>query len=58
MSDPSSTDGDLELQEDHRPIVGDTGSLAKASHTDLRDEHGRGGIMRTDRFEVHSDDNV
>ncbi|KAL8948265.1 MAG: hypothetical protein Q9222_005536 [Ikaeria aurantiellina] len=57
-TDQSSKGDDIELREHKHPIVSDAGYPAKDSNDDLRSQHNHGGIMRTDRFEVHSDDNV
>ncbi|KAL8721225.1 MAG: hypothetical protein Q9225_002037 [Loekoesia sp. 1 TL-2023] len=57
-SHPSSNGEGVELHEDVNPIVADAGGLAKDSNDDFRSQHWSGGILRTDKFEVHSDGNV
>ncbi|KAL8754516.1 MAG: hypothetical protein Q9199_004283 [Rusavskia elegans] len=57
-SKPSTHRDDLELTEHKHPIVSDVGYPNKNSDDDLRSHHLSGGIVRTDRFEVHRENNV
>ncbi|KAL8769246.1 MAG: hypothetical protein Q9209_004747 [Squamulea sp. 1 TL-2023] len=58
-SKPSTHNHEMELNEYKHPIVSDTGyPKQQTSDDDLRSQHQQGGIMRTDRFEIHTEDNV
>ncbi|KAI4244451.1 MAG: hypothetical protein LQ352_006794 [Teloschistes flavicans] len=58
-ADPSTRGEEIELREDKNPMVKDAGDPAKDSDEDLQHRHDHnGGILRTDRFDVHSDENV
>ncbi|KAL8688423.1 MAG: hypothetical protein Q9218_005663 [Villophora microphyllina] len=58
-TDPSRTEDDIELREDKNPMVKDAGYPTKDSDENLQHHHeSHGGILRTDRFDVHSDENT
>ncbi|KAL8853679.1 MAG: hypothetical protein Q9221_001490 [Calogaya cf. arnoldii] len=58
-SKPTTRGDEMELKEHQHPIVSDAGYPTKNSDEDLRSQHGiNSGIIRTDRFEVHSEDKV
>ncbi|KAL8769113.1 MAG: hypothetical protein Q9203_005528 [Teloschistes exilis] len=61
-TDPSKKGEEIGLREDKNPMVKDAGYPAKDSDEDLQYppplHNHRGGILRTDRFDVRSDQNV
>ncbi|KAL8646453.1 MAG: hypothetical protein Q9226_006849 [Calogaya cf. arnoldii] len=57
-SKPTTRGDETELKEYKYPIVSDAGYPNKNSDEDLRSQHMSSGIIRTDRFEVHSEDKV